>query len=129
MQSQGNAKTLFQVFEPKALKQRGTGDAIATLRFPLSITSEADITVYTATDSNATLTSGNSARPLGNSPGAGELCRIVGCVPQLCQFSAECLSEPLTFCCGQGVPRLCDRIEFLQHRIEFSPQRWLCGHF
>jgi hypothetical protein len=84
--------------------------------------------MHTATNSDTALASGNSARPLGNGPRASELCRIVGRVPQACQSSAECLSEPLTFCFGQGVLRLCDRIEFLQHRIEFSPQRLLCGY-
>src|SRR5262249_12634023 len=97
-------------------------------RFPLSTTAEADIAMHTATNSDTTLTSGNSARPLSNGPGAGELCRIAGRVPQACQFSAKCLSEPLTFRFGQGVLRLCDRIEFLQHRIKFSPQRWFCRH-
>jgi hypothetical protein len=92
-----------------------------TLRFPLSTATEADIAVHAVADSDTALTSSNSARPLGNSPRAGKLCRIGGCIPQACQFSAERLSEPLTFRFGQGVPRLCDCVEFLQHRIKFSP--------
>jgi hypothetical protein len=53
--------------------------------------------MHTATNSDTALASGNRARPLSNSPGAGELRCIVGRVPQACQFSAECLSEPLSF--------------------------------
>ena len=84
---------------------------------PLSTATEADIAMHTATDSDTALTSGNSARPLGHSPGAGKLGRIGGCIPQACQLSAERLSEPLTFRFGQGAPRLCDCVEFLQHRM------------
>jgi hypothetical protein len=97
MQGQGIAKTLFQVCEPKGSAQRSTGDATGVLRFPLSTAGEADLAVHTATNSDTALASGNRARPLGNSPGAGELRPIVGCVPQACQFSAVCVSEPLSF--------------------------------
>ena len=97
MQVQGDIKILSQVFEQKRLNSVAQATRQVALRFPLSTAAEADIAVHTAADSDTALTSGNSAWPLGNGPGAGELCRIVGRVPQACQFSAECRSEPLSF--------------------------------
>jgi hypothetical protein len=99
-----------------------------TLRFPLFTSSEADIAIHTATNGDTTLASSDGTWPLGNGPGVGELCRIAGRIPQAYQFRVKRLSEPLSSRFGQGVPRLCDRIEFLQHCIELSPQRWFCRH-
>ena len=77
--------------------------------------------MHTATNGDTTLPSGDSARPLGDGPRARELGHIAGRIPQACQFSTERLSEPLSFCFGQGIPRLCDRIEFFQtHRVHPS---------
>jgi hypothetical protein len=53
--------------------------------------------MHTATNSNTVLASGNRSRPLGYSPGGGELRRKVGRVPQACQLSVECRGEPLSF--------------------------------
>jgi hypothetical protein len=67
------------------------------LRFPLFTAAEADLAVPSATNGDTTLASSDGTWPLGNGPGASELGRIVGCVPQACQLSTECVSEPLSF--------------------------------
>jgi hypothetical protein len=97
MQGQGDVKLLPRFASQKCLNSVAQKTRQVILRFPLSTAGEADLAVHTATNSDTALASGNRARPLGNSPGAGELRRIVGCVPQACQFSAECVSELLSF--------------------------------
>ena len=110
-------KLLHRFSSQKRLNSIAQETRQVTLRFPLSTAAKADITVHAATNGDTTLASSDGAWPLGDGPGTREFGRIAGRIPQACQFSAERLSEPLTFRFGQGVPRLCDCVEFLQYRM------------
>ena len=73
MQGQGDTKLFSRFSSQKRLNSVAQETRQVPLRFPLLATPEADIAVHTAADSDTALTSGNSARPLGNGPISREM--------------------------------------------------------